>query len=148
MRLRDRLTHWAKTEGRNYQWVEYAAVTPDLFHLMLKLSLDKDVPAMYKALLGTGIAYFMMPVDLIPDIFPGGWLDDLAIAVVMLNYVINELDHNVIRRNWAGEGDIIEQNARLMENVSNIIGPKLWRKVLHWVKQTAAKVAGNHPEKP
>ena len=80
--LRSKIKTWIKTgEGKKYKWAEYIMFAPDLFHLLCKLSLDKDVPVKEKAKLVAAIAYFVSPIDLIPEMITGpvGYIDDIAI---------------------------------------------------------------------
>jgi|GEM_PF-2587274 len=148
-KLRDRVREWEQKDGRtNRQWLEYAIITPDLFHLLLKLSRDKDVPVMSKAIIGAGIAYFVMPMDIIPDILPGGWIDDMAVAIIVLSYLIKDVDHAIIRRNWAGQGDIIEIHARYSDRLSGIIGPRVYRRVVSWVTKQSRRAMKSFKSKP
>jgi len=141
-KLRDRVRTWEMADGRNYKWLEYTILAPDLFHLMVKLSLDKDIPIWYRTLLGAGIAYFMSPVDIIPDIMPGvGWLDDIAVAALIISLVVKDVDVAAVRRNWAGEGDIIEIVRRTTGTMSKVLGKQAFHRVGRWVKR---KARGNH----
>jgi len=46
---------------------------------------DSKTPLKVKALLGAALAYFIMPVDLIPDWIVGiGFTDDLAVVMMVL----------------------------------------------------------------
>ena len=38
------------------------------------------------------ILYFISPLDLIPDIFPGGYLDDIAFITFVINRIRGDLD--------------------------------------------------------
>ena len=65
--LRNKFKSWIQTkEGKDHKWSEYLLAAPDLFHLLCKLSIDKDVPVKEKAKLAGVIAYFVSPIDLIP----------------------------------------------------------------------------------
>ena len=60
---------------------------------------DKAVSIWKKALIIAGIAYVIMPVDLIPiAILPVSWLDDVLLWLFILWYLRHELD-----RYWLGE---------------------------------------------
>jgi len=66
--LRADIRTWLETKtGRSSKWSEYLLVAPDLFHLLCKLALDKEVPAGEKAKLAGAIAYFVSPIDLLPE---------------------------------------------------------------------------------
>jgi uncharacterized membrane protein YkvA (DUF1232 family) len=83
---------------------------PDLFHLLCKLSIDKEVPAKEKAKLAGAIAYFVSPVDLIPEALVGaiGYLDDIAVASYVINSIIKNTNPGVVTKHWAGDKDVLE----------------------------------------
>ena len=64
--LRRKIKDWETKGGENYKWAEYILLAPDLFHLLCKLAVDKDVPKKEKAKLAGVIAYFISPIDVIP----------------------------------------------------------------------------------
>ena len=69
-RLRISIRDWLATEeGSSNKWSEYLLLAPDFFHLLCKLSIDRDVPTKEKAKLAVAIAYFVSPLDLLPVAF-------------------------------------------------------------------------------
>ncbi len=44
---------------------------PDLLHLLCKLTIDEDVPVKERAKLAAAIAYFISPIDLVPEAIVG-----------------------------------------------------------------------------
>jgi uncharacterized membrane protein YkvA (DUF1232 family) len=73
----DKLRKMAKKAGRK---VVYNAL------LLYYVLADKNTPTKYKAIIVGALGYFILPIDLIPDLLPGvGFADDLAaiMAVVM-----------------------------------------------------------------
>ncbi|NQU04891.1 MAG: DUF1232 domain-containing protein [Calditrichaeota bacterium] len=130
-RLRIRVHNWQRKKGKDYKWMEYIILAPDFFHLLVKLSLDRDVPPAKKAQLFFVIAYFISPIDLIPDPIPGvGLLDDIALAAYVLNSLLNSIDPQVIQRNWAGEQDILALLKRIIKKSDEMIGSGLYRKLI------------------
>ena len=119
-----------KTASKN-TWTEYIMLAPDLFHLLTKLSLDPDVPASKKVKIAGIIAYFISPIDLIPELLlgPVGYLDDIAATAYILNDIINEVDPKIIQRNWAGEKDILVLVKTIIANANNMIGSGLLKKL-------------------
>ena len=113
------------------RWSEYILAAPDLFHLICKLSADKDVPSKKKIKLLGGIAYFISPIDLLPEVFlgPVGYLDDIAVAAYVLNDLINEVDPHIVRKHWAGEQDILDLIKTILANADSMIGSKLWKRI-------------------
>lgn len=54
---------------------------------------DPSTPNKEKGIILGALGYFIMPFDLIPDILPGGWTDDLgvlALAIAKVAGAINE----------------------------------------------------------
>ncbi len=134
-KLRTRIREWEREKGSNHRFSEYAALAPDLFHLLVKLSLDPDVPGRHKAMLAFAGAYFISPIDIIPDFIPvAGLLDDVALAAYVLNKLINDLDPDILRRNWAGEDDILETVQRILESADEMVGKGLFGKIVKLVR--------------
>ena len=88
--LRRKIQEWETKEGANHKWAEYILLAPDLFHLLCKLAIDKEVPTKDKAMLAGALAYFVSPIDLIPEAIlgPAGYVDDIALAAFVLNSII------------------------------------------------------------
>ena len=135
-KARERVRQWVKDKGVDHKWIEYVILMPDLFHLLVKLSLDKDVPPKPKVLLAFATAYFISPIDVIPDFIPlAGFLDDVALAAFVLNNLINTVDPSIIRRHWAGEEDILELVQRIIASADEMIGKGLVRKIMELVRR-------------
>ncbi|MBN2416815.1 DUF1232 domain-containing protein, partial [bacterium] len=107
--LRSRIKDWERKEGADHTWAEYILLAPDLFHLLCKLALDKEVPSMEKAKLAAAIAYFVSPIDIIPEAILGpiGYVDDIALAAYVLNSIITASGEEIVTRHWAGEKDLL-----------------------------------------
>jgi uncharacterized membrane protein YkvA (DUF1232 family) len=136
--LRKKFKSWIQTdEGKDHKWSEYLLAAPDLFHLLCKLSIDKDVPVKEKAKLAGVIAYFVSPIDLVPEAIVGpiGYIDDIALAAYVLNQIVNNTDPEIIKRHWAGEGDVLELIQRILGKADEMIGSGLWAKLKNMIKQ-------------
>lgn len=100
-------TYWIKlkqtaiTAGRDVVekslWLYYAANRP-------------DIPNWAKATVYGALAYFIMPMDTIPDFIPGaGYTDDLAALAAAVTAISQYIDDNVKGkasakfRQWFGE---------------------------------------------
>ena len=130
--LRAKIQCWAESEeGRSNKWVDYLLLAPDLFHLLCKLTVDRDVPAAQKAKLAVAIAYFVSPIDLLPEalIGPMGFVDDIALAAYVLNSVVNGTSPDVVGRHWAGDGDVLEVIQHIIEVADEMVGSGLWKKL-------------------
>ena len=87
-KLRQRIKKWAESrEAEEHPWSKYILWAPDLFYLVWKLASDPQVPRSERIKLLAVIAYFVSPLDLIPEglLGPVGFLDD----IVLLNPVIH-----------------------------------------------------------
>lgn len=131
-RIRKKVNDWLEINaGNNKQWSEYILLAPDLFHLLTKLSLDKEIPESKKVKLLAAIAYFISPIDLLPEALLGpiGFLDDIALSAYVLNDIINNVDPKIVTRNWAGDKDILVLVKTILANASNFLGSKILRKI-------------------
>lgn len=131
-KLRARIMAWLRTEkGMQNKWAQYLLLAPDFFHLLCKLVIDQDVHVADKAKLVGAIAYFMSPVDLMPEAIlgPVGYLDDLALAAFVLNAIVNHTNPAVVRRHWAGEGDVLAAIQSVLAVADRMIGTGLWNRL-------------------
>ena len=129
--LRKRIQEWLAGKGKTYKYADYLLFAPDLFHLLCRLVLDKRVPAAEKAKLAGAIAYFISPVDLIPELVVGpvGYVDDIVLAAYALNNVVNSGHGEIAQEHWAGEGDLLTVIQRILEVADNIIGAGLLKRI-------------------
>jgi uncharacterized membrane protein YkvA (DUF1232 family) len=121
----------AYSERHQSKYMDYLLLAPDLFHLLVKLSMDKRVPAARKAKFLAVIAYFISPLDLLPEFLLGpiGYLDDIALTAYVLNEYINANDPGVVRELWAGDQDILTALKNILLSADKMIGSGLWRKI-------------------
>jgi uncharacterized membrane protein YkvA (DUF1232 family) len=130
--LRKRIRRWAATkEGKAHRWVEILLTAPDLFHLLCKLTVDPEVPVSEKAKLAAAIAYFISPLDLVPEalVGPGGYVDDVALAAYVLNSIVNKTGPEVLKRHWAGEEDVLTVVQKILKVADRMVGSGLWDKL-------------------
>jgi len=131
-KLRADIKKWLdEKKTTDNRWAEYILLAPDLFHLLTKLTLDPDVPASKKVKLAGIIAYFISPLDFLPEMLLGpiGYLDDIALTAYVLNDILNEVDPKIIQRNWAGDRDILPLIKTIIANANNMVGGGIWKKI-------------------
>ncbi|RJE47167.1 MULTISPECIES: DUF1232 domain-containing protein [unclassified Dehalobacter] len=123
--------YFTSEEGKTNKYAEYILIAPDLFYLLCKLTVDKEVNVDDKAKLAIAIAYFVSPIDLIPEAFlgPVGFVDDISVAAYVLNSIINNTNPEVVRRHWAGEGDILIKIQEIIRIADNMVGTGFWKKI-------------------
>lgn len=71
---------------------------PNFIKLYWRLAMDRRVSVGPKLVLLAGLAYFIMPLDLLPD-FPLvglGWTDDLVVMAVALKLFISLAPRHVV----------------------------------------------------
>jgi uncharacterized membrane protein YkvA (DUF1232 family) len=86
---------------------------PDLVRLIAKLVRDPMLPRAAKVALAAVMVYLASPIDLIPDFIPlVGYLDDLLLASVLVDGLLNWVDRGLILKYWPGSADSLERLAR------------------------------------
>ncbi len=86
---------------------------PDLVRLIAKLVRDPMLPRAAKVALAAVMVYLASPIDLIPDFVPlVGYLDDLLLASVLVDGLLNWVDRGLILKYWPGSADSLERLAR------------------------------------
>lgn len=137
-KLRAQIKNWVNTKmGSEHKFAEYILAAPDLFHLLTKLMIDKDVPDGKKFKLGAAILYFLSPLDILPEAIlgPVGYIDDIALAAYVLNDLLLDVDPQIIARNWAGERDVLDLIKTIVANADKMIGAGIWRRLRRKVKE-------------
>ena len=129
IKLRKKITNFLTR--KNTPYADILLLAPDMFHLLIKLSLDERIPKKQKAKFIGVIAYFISPLDLLPEFLLGpiGYLDDIALAAYVLNEYINANDAKVVRELWAGDQDILSSIKNVLAVADKAIGSGLWKKI-------------------
>ena len=123
-KLRAKLVQFMDSKkGENNKFTKYLLFAPDLFHLLVKTMMDSSVDAKSKALIGGGIAYFMMPLDFIPEglIGFGGYMDDIVIATVIINTLINKLGPEILVKYWSGDEELLNVLQKVSETSDQVV---------------------------
>jgi len=137
VKLRQKIKEWLDSKsGKSNQWARYLIWAPDLFHLLWKLTQDENVPKKEKLKLVAALAYFISPIDLIPEaIFgPVAFTDDIALTAYVLNGLVNKIDPEIIRKHWAGDEDVLNVIKKILSVADKMVGQGLWTKLKGKVK--------------
>ena len=104
-------------------------VGEEVFIIVFKVYLamvDANTNSTHKAILAAGVAYFILPVDMIPDVMVGvGFTDDvavLALAAKNVGEAIQEVHEEQAKEKWVsymGESEAIIPEISLIET-SNV----------------------------
>ena len=94
-------------------------VLPRLARMIASLLSDRHVPTAVKVALGLVAVYLASPVDLIPDFIPFiGYLDDVILAAIVVDALVNSVDRGVLLRYWPGSPASLDTAARVAQRVS------------------------------
>ncbi len=129
--MRSRIRNWLTTKGKGYKYADYLLFGPDLFHLLSRLILDERIDVAHKVKLAAAIAYFVSPIDLVPEAIlgPAGYIDDIALAAYVLNTLINAGQGEVAQELWAGDDELITVVQRILDVADSAIGSGVWVKL-------------------
>ena len=92
---------------------ELLRALPDLGRLLVRLVADPVLPRAAKVALAAALVYLASPLDLIPDFVPLlGYLDDVLVAALVVDGVVNWVDRGLLLKYWPGTPDSLERVAR------------------------------------
>lgn len=128
------------TEGA----VRALLLVPDVFILLVRLALDKNVPGSTRAMIGGALAYFVLPVDLLPEALLGGagFLDDLVLATAVLSQAFGGDLEPYARRHWSGSEDLRVVIRDISETAQSLLGQNLYDRLRRMMSRRGIKVEG------
>lgn len=98
---------------------ELLLALPRLARMLVSLVADRDVPTAAKIVLGAVAVYLVSPIDLVPDFLPVvGYLDDLILAAVVVDGVLNFIDRPLVLRYWPGSPASLERVAAVARRLA------------------------------
>lgn len=118
-------------------------LVPDVFILLVRLMLDKEVPGRTRALIGGVLAYFILPTDLLPEAILGavGYLDDLVLAVAVLAQAFGGELEPYARKHWSGRQDLRIVIADVTAAAEKLLGASLWARIKALLARRGVHVA-------
>lgn len=132
-RLRERIVQAVEKRGGKLGEgaVRALLLVPDVFMLLVRLSLDRDVPGSARALIGGTLAYFLLPLDLFPEAILGGvgFMDDLVLASAVLAQAFSGDLEPYARRHWSGSEDLRVVLRDITNTAHSLLGQSLWDRV-------------------
>ncbi len=159
-RLRERIASYVdRHSGRlGAKTADALLLVPDLFMLLLRLTLDKDVPKSTRTLLGGALAYFVLPADLLPEMIvgPTGYLDDLILGIVVLAHAFGDDLEPYAAKYWSGSRslrvvlkDLLSTtDALLSTDVYNGLRNFLARRGINLDDVASHAAEGSHAQEP
>src|SRR5438067_3478692 len=136
-RVRSRIQSYVDSKGAAIgKTAEYLLLVPDVFILLWRLVNDGRVSGKNKVLLGSGIAYYIFPIDLIPEAFVGpiGYLDDLVFGVYILNRVLRDTEPEIVREHWPGGEDVLSVIQKILGAAESLVGTEMVDRIKRMAK--------------
>lgn len=94
--------------------IAFLKALPDVARTLARLAADPVLPTAAKLAVAAAVLYLLSPVDLIPDFIPIlGSLDDLVVAAIVVDGILNVVDRAVVLRYWPGSPESLERIARV-----------------------------------
>lgn len=103
---------------------------PRLAWMIASLLADSAVPRSAKLALAAVAVYLASPVDLIPDFIPFiGYLDDVLVAAIVLDGLLNYLDRPLLLRCWPGSATSLDSAAAVARRLARWVPARLKARV-------------------
>ncbi len=130
-RMRESIRRYLEGKGAVAKTGEYLMLAPDVFVLLWRLINDPRVSAKNKVMLGSGLAYYLFPLDIMPEGFLGpiGYIDDLVFGVYLLNKMLHDTDAGILREHWSGSDDVLESIRKVLNAADNLVGSEILGKL-------------------
>jgi uncharacterized membrane protein YkvA (DUF1232 family) len=145
-RLRERILHTIERRGGKLGEgaVKALLVVPDVFILLTRLTLDKNVPGPTRALIGGALAYFVLPTDLLPEMILGGagYMEDLVLASAVLSQAFGGELEPYARRHWSGPEDLRVVLRDISQTAQSLLGTNLYERLRRLLGRRGIDVDG------
>lgn len=102
-------------------------LVPDVFVFLMRLLLDPEVPKAKRALIGSTLAYFVLPLDLLPEAFvgPAGFVDDLVLALAVLSQSFGSDLEPWAHKYWSGSQNLRKVLRDVLQSAHGLLGTDL-----------------------
>ena len=94
-------------ESYNGEYASFIDCGPNLFKLLCDL-LDHDIKKEIRLEICGAIAYYVVPMDVIPEQIygPYGYIDDIFISVYVLKKIAEKYSYDLLQEVWENDNDI------------------------------------------
>ena len=136
-RMRDSIRRYLDGKGSVVEKTgEYLMLAPDVFVLLWRLVNDSRVNAKNKMMLGSGLAYYLFPLDIMPEglLGPIGYIDDLVFAVYLLNKILKDTDPAILRQHWSGRDDVLDMIRNVLHAAESLVSKDILGKLKRSMK--------------
>jgi uncharacterized membrane protein YkvA (DUF1232 family) len=122
----------ADYEGRHDELIYQA---PAFYRLLTHLLDDARLPKKLRPLVLAAIAYFILPVDIIPEELEGpyGYVDDIWLCAFVAERVRREVGgEGILVENWDGEAPVVELVEEVLTGVE-LVSREESKRVLEYI---------------
>lgn len=143
-RLREKITRAVERRSGKLGkgTVRVLLVVPDIFILMVRMVLDKEIPNHTRALIGGALAYFVLPIDFLPEALlgVGGYVDDAVLASLVLSQVLGTELEPYARKHWSGSEDIRVVLRDIASAGRSLLGESVFERLKRLLKKRGIEV--------
>jgi uncharacterized membrane protein YkvA (DUF1232 family) len=143
-RLRGRIRSYLerRAPGLDARVVDALLAAPDFFVLLLRLSLDRNVPVESRRLIAGALAYFVLPVDLLPEALlgPAGYLDDVVFAATVIGHVMSDGLEPFVDRYWSGDRRVRQVLRDVSDSARSLLGGGLYGRLQRLLRQRGVEL--------
>ncbi len=80
-------------------------------------------------------------MDIIPDVIIGiGWLDDLYLAMIVTDNLLNAVDIDIVREYWPGDNDIALLIKSTLDRLNDKLGMGAIKRILDKLRNTEDEI--------
>jgi uncharacterized membrane protein YkvA (DUF1232 family) len=136
-KIRGKIHDYVESKGEALgKAADYLLLAPDVFILLWRLIQDARVGTNDKMLLGTGVAYYIFPIDLLPEAFMGpvGYTEDLVFGVLILAKILKDTPVEVLEEHWSGSGDLLVMIRNVLQSAENLVSRDVLDRIRRVVK--------------
>ena len=136
-KIRTSITDFIEAKGGSLgKKRDFLFFVPDVFILLWRLANDSRVTGKNKVLLGTGLAYYIFPLDIMPEAILGpiGFLDDLVFGVYIINKLLSDTDVEIVREHWSGGEDVLEMIRKVLAAADGLVASDMLAQIKKFVK--------------
>lgn len=118
-----------------------------LVDFLRDLAGDTRIPFRNRVVFMGLLLYVLTPIDIIPDFIPIlGWLDDAFVCLLILDYVFNSMDSDLILEHYPWNKDGFHKMKMYVQRLSWLIPPRVKKFVFSQASTLALKRSSELPK--
>ncbi len=150
-RLRGRIERRLESHGKLGQQAAAALLlVPDVFIMLVRMALDEEVPKPSRALLASTLVYFILPIDLLPELVigPVGFLDDLILALAVMSQAFGGELEPYAEKYWSGSQSVRTVVGDVLEAAHGLVGADVYERLKALLAKRGIELDEGSPPEP